>query len=315
MDALIVMLKNVIVFVLLAIPGYILVKAKLVKNKESAILSKLLTYVGMPFLIFSSTLNVKFTGEFTKSIIIVAIFGIIFTVLAFIISAILVKRGGERKKNAMMRFCMVFSNNGFLGIPLAKAVLGDSPVVAYLIILNIITLVIMFTLGIYLISGDKNTISVKKAILSPVLIAFILGIIVNLTGVTSYVPEVSTYSNYFSNVVTPLSMVILGIKMAEVKFLSIFTKWETYYVSAIKLIAMPVIAVGLAYLIAIAFSLDTGIVLATLFAFAVPTAGLSSAFADSYDGDNECAVILTLGTTILSVITIPILYWILCAII
>lgn len=315
MDALIVMLKNVIVFVLLAIPGYILVKAKLVKNKESAILSKLLTYVGMPFLIFSSTLNVKFTGEFTKSIIIVAVFGIIFTVLAFIISAILVKRGGERKKNAMMRFCMVFSNNGFLGIPLAKAVLGDSPVVAYLIILNIITLVIMFTLGIYLISGDKNTISVKKAILSPVLIAFILGIIVNLTGVTSYVPEVSTYSNYFSNVVTPLSMVILGIKMAEVKFLSIFTKWETYYVSAIKLIAMPVIAVGLAYLIAIAFSLDTGIVLATLFAFAVPTAGLSSAFADSYDGDNEGAVILTLGTTILSVITIPILYWILCAII
>ena len=269
----------------------------------------------MPFLIFSSTLNVKFTGEFTKSIIIVAIFGIIFSVLAFIISAILVKRGGERKKNAMMRFCMVFSNNGFLGIPLAKAVLGDSPVVAYLIILNIITLVIMFTLGIYLISGDKNTISVKKAILSPVLIAFILGIIVNLTGVTSYVPEVSTYSNYFSNVVTPLSMVILGIKMAEVKFLSIFTKWETYYVSAIKLIAMPVIAVGLAYLIAIAFSLDTGIVLATLFAFAVPTAGLSSAFADSYDGDNEGAVILTLGTTILSVITIPILYWILCAII
>ncbi len=315
MDALIVMLKNVIVFVLLAIPGYILVKAKLVKNKESAILSKLLTYVGMPFLIFSSTLNVKFTGEFTKSIIIVAIFGIIFTVLAFIISAILVKRGGERKKNAMMRFCMVFSNNGFLGIPLAKAVLGDSPVVAYLIILNIITLVIMFTLGIYLISGDKNTISVKKAILSPVLIAFILGIIVNLTGVTSYVPEISTYSNYFSNVVTPLSMVILGIKMAEVKFLSIFTKWETYYVSAIKLIAMPVIAVGLAYLIALAFSLDTGIVLATLFAFAVPTAGLSSAFADSYDGDNEGAVILTLGTTILSVITIPILYWILCAII
>ncbi len=315
MDALIVMLKNVILFVLLAIPGYILVKAKLVKNKESAILSKLLTYVGMPFLIFSSTLNVKFTGEFTKSIIIVAVFGIIFTVLAFFLSALLVKRGGERKKNAMMRFCMVFSNNGFLGIPLAKAVLGDSPVVAYLIILNIITLVIMFTLGIYLISGDKKTISVKNAIFSPVLIAFVLGIIVNLTGVTNYVPEVSTYSNYFSNIVTPLSMVILGIKMAEVKFLSIFTKWETYYVSAIKLIAMPIIAVGLAYLIAIAFSLDTGIVLATLFAFAVPTAGLASAFADSYDGDNEGAVILTLGTTILSVVTIPILYWILCAII
>ncbi len=314
MDALIVMLKNVIVFVLLAIPGYILVKAKIVKSKESATLSKLLTYVGMPFLIFSSTLNVEFTGEFTKSIIIVGLFGIVFTVAVFFLSALLVKGKNGDKKSAMMRFCMVFSNNGFLGIPLAKAVLGNSPVVAYLIILNIITLVIMFTLGVYLISGDKNTISVKKAILSPVLIAFILGIIVNLTGVTNYVPEVATYSNYFSNIVTPLSMVILGVKMAEVNVVSMFTKRALYYVSSIKLIAMPIVSVALAYLLTLAFKLDVAIIMATFFAFAVPTAGLSSTFADNYDGDSEGSVILTLGSTILSVITIPIIYWVLCTI-
>lgn len=209
---------------------------------------------------------------------------------------------------------MVFSNNGFLGIPLAKAVLGDSPVVAYLIILNIITNIVMFTLGAYLISGDKKTISVKNAILNPVLMAFILGIIVNLTGVTGLVPEVQSYSNYFSNVVTPLSMVILGIKMAEVNFLSIFTKWQSYYVSFVKLILMPIIAILFAYLITLGFSLDTGVILATFFAFAVPTAGLASTFADRYEGDSESAVILMLGTTILSIITIPILYWSLCAI-
>ncbi len=314
MDALIVMLKNVVVFVLLAVPGYILVKTKIVKNKESAVLSKLLTYVGMPFLILSSTLNVEFTGEFTKWIILVAVFGVVFTVGAFFLSALLVKNGGNEKQKAMMRFCMVFSNNGFLGIPLAKAVLGNSPVVAYLIILNIVTLVIMFTLGVYLISGDKKTISFKKAFLSPVVIAFILGIILNFTKVTNYVPEVASYSNYFSNIVTPLSMVILGVKMADVKITTIFTKRQTYYVSIVKLIIMPIVACALAYLMTIISSNDS-VVLATFFAFAVPTAGLASAFADQYDGDVQGSVTQTLGTTILSVLTIPILYWILCAII
>jgi predicted permease len=83
------------------------------------------------------------------------------------VSALLVRRADENKRKGMARFCMVFSNNGFLGIPLAKAVFGDSPVVTYLIILNIITNVLMFTLGVYLISGDKNLISVKKRCLTP----------------------------------------------------------------------------------------------------------------------------------------------------
>ena len=62
MDTLIVMLKNVLIFVLLAVPGYLLVKGKLVTGKDSHLLSKLLTYVGMPALILSSTLKLEFTG-------------------------------------------------------------------------------------------------------------------------------------------------------------------------------------------------------------------------------------------------------------
>lgn len=57
MDALYLMLKNVLIFVLLAIPGVILVKTKLIKQEQTAVLSNLLMYVGMPFLIFNSTLN------------------------------------------------------------------------------------------------------------------------------------------------------------------------------------------------------------------------------------------------------------------
>lgn len=307
-DAFLIMLRNVLVFVLLAVPGYLLVKIGLIKEKESSVLSKLLTYVGMPFLILSSTLNISFSGKFTEKIILVGVIGIFFTVGIFFLSALLVNGKDETKKRGMARFCMVFSNNGFLGIPLAKAVFGDSPAVTYLIMLNIISNVLMFTLGIYLISGDKSAISVKKALLSPVLLAFVLGIVLNLLRVKEYVLEVSTYSTHFSNIVTPLSMTILGIKMATVKFGRIFSKASTYIVSAIKLIAVPSLGVALLFLLKLAFSVDVEMLLGFFIAFAMPTAGLASTFSDQFDGDTENAVAFTMGSTILSIISIPILY-------
>ena len=161
MTEFIIMLRNVFLFVALAIPGYMLVKTKIMGEKASGVLSKLLTYLGMPFLILSSTLNISFTGDFALRIILVGIFGVVFTIAIFCLSVLLVGKKVTGKRKGMARFCMVFSNNGFLGIPLAKAVFGDSPVVTYLIILNIVTNILMFTLGVYLISGDKNMISIK----------------------------------------------------------------------------------------------------------------------------------------------------------
>ena len=83
LDAFLIMLRNVLLFVVLAIPGYILVKGKVIKETESGVLSKLLTYVGMPFLILSSTLNISFSSEFTAKILIVGLIGIAFTLAFF----------------------------------------------------------------------------------------------------------------------------------------------------------------------------------------------------------------------------------------
>lgn len=297
LDAFLIMLRNVLLFVALSIPGYLLAKCKVIQEKQSGVLSKSLTYLGMPFLIFSSTLNVSFSGEFTLRILMVALVGSAFTVGLFFLSSFAVRKESEAKKKGMIRFCMVFSNNGFLGIPLAKAVFGNSPVVTYLIILNIITNVLMFTFGVYLISGDKSTISLKKALLSPVLIAFVLGIVLNLTKVTKYIPEVSAYSSHFSNIVTPLSMTILGVKMAGVKFGKMFSNFYVYFVSAIKLVAVPAVGVGIMLLLKLLFSVNADMIVGFFIAFAMPTAGLASTFSDHYDGDTENAVAFTLGTT------------------
>ncbi|MBQ8657761.1 MAG: AEC family transporter, partial [Clostridia bacterium] len=237
---------------------------------------------------------------------------VLFTVGLFFLSALLIVKNDEKKRQGMMRFCMVFSNNGFLGLPLAKAVFGESPIVTYVIILNIITNILMFTLGVYLISGDKNTISLKKAFLNPVLLAFIAGIGLNLLDIKAYVPEVATFSTHFSNIVTPISMTILGIKMAGVKFGALFTGWRMYFVSGMKLVVFPALGVGILFALKLALTIDENMTIGFFIALAMPTAGLASTFSDQHDGDTQNAVVFTLGTTILSVLTIPVLYWLIC---
>ena len=315
-DAFLIMLRNVLLFVALALPGFLLVKCKLMKQEQSGALSKLLMYVGMPFLILSGTVNnLTFNKETLLSVGLVALIGIAYTFAMFFGSNPLTAMEKEKKVKGMMRFCAVFSNNGFLGIPLAIAVFGQSsPVFTVLIVLNIITNVLMYTLGAYLVSGDRRSISLKKAFLNPVLIAFLIGILLNLLDIKSYVPEVVTYAGHFSNIVTPVSMTILGMKLGAVKLRTLFGSWRTYYVSALKLIAFPALIVALLLPFGlIPNSIVTAdVILGFFVAFAMPTAGLASTFADSFGGDTVNAVAFTLGTTLLSILTIPALYWLLC---
>ena len=317
MSAFLIMLKNVILFVALAIPGFLLVKTKKLKKEQSGALSMLLMYVGMPFLIFSSTINkINFNSEFLITIAIVLCIGVAYTFAMFFSSKPLTQMEKEEKTRGMMRFSSVFPNNGFLGIPLAMAVFADQPVaLLVVIILNIVTNVLMYTLGIYLVSGDKKAISLKKAFLNPVLIAFIVGIIANLLNIKGYVPEISDFSTHFSNLVTPISMTILGMKMGDVKFSELFGSPKTYYVSALKLVVFPMVIVGIALAVRSTLGfISADMILGIFVAFATPTAGLASTFSDNFNGDTKNAVAFTLGTTILSTLTIPLLYWFICAV-
>ena len=199
MDALIIMLKNVIVFVALAIPGYLLIKTKKLKKEHSAGLSAALMFVGMPFLIFNSMMNnITFSRELIGIMIVVLALSIVFYFAMFFASAPLTRMERNEKTKGMMRFSAVFANNGFLGIPLAMAVFGaDSGAFMVLILINIVTNVLLYTLGIYLVSGDKSAISLKKAFLNPVLIAFVIGVVANLANLKGYIPEVQPIPRIF----------------------------------------------------------------------------------------------------------------------
>ena len=314
MSAFIIMLKNVLVFVLLAVPGWLMVKTKLLKSQQSDVLSKTLQYVGLPFLVLNSLLGVSFDGKLLKVIGISAVIGIVYMMFLFFLSYPLTKGEEKPKTRGMMQFCSICTNNGFLGIPLAAAVFPTQPlVVTSLVILNIVSLIFFNTFGIFLVSGDKSAIQIKKAVANPVLIVFVLGIILNLLGVGELIPEIGTYSSYLGGLVTPLCMIILGMKLGSVSFVSLFKSWKTYYVALLKLVFVPVLITGVAVACYYAFSMPKEIIFGTFIAFALPSATLGIVFADNYGGDTENGVAFTLGNTLLSIVTIPLLYGLLVA--
>lgn len=321
MDAFLEMIKNVLVFVALAVPGFLLVKTKVLSHEQSGALSKILMYVGMPFMIVNSTINkVDFSkSELWTTMGIAAAIGILFTLVMFFVSQPATAMEKEEKTRGMMRFCSVFSNNGFIGLPLAAAVFPNNPnLYLAVVIINIITNVLMYTLGIYLVSGDKKLMSWKKALFNPVLIGFIVGIILNLLGVQSNadLKPVVNFIGYLNGLVIPISMMILGMKMGGVKFLNLFKSWKTYYVSALKLVVFPMVIVGILFALRAIFGdalFGYDMIVGVFIAIGTPTAGLASAFSDHYNGDTENAVAFTLGTTILCVATIPLLYWLIDA--
>lgn len=313
------MLSSVAIFVALAVPGYLLVKTKTLKVEQSLPLSKLLMWVGMPFLILSSTLGLDLKNSTLLTGMGISLgITIGYVAIWFFITALLTKKQGEEKKRGMVRFCMMFSNNGFLGLPLAEAVFGGTsePAYSYLVISNVLTNLLMYTIGVYFISGEKKSISLKKVLLNPVFISFVIGIVLNLLNVVDFVPQILVYSNHLKGIVTPVSMVILGMKMGGVKMSSLFTNLKTYAISACKLVLVPIGAVTIAYFLGEWSGVGAvALAPAMLIAFGTPTAGLASTFADAYDGDTEGAAVYTLGTTILSVATMPVLYWLLSLIV
>ena len=117
-------------------------------------------------------------------------------------------------------------------------------------------------------------------------------------------PEIVKFSDHFYNIVTPISMTIIGMKLGTVKLSSLFKSGRLYYVSLLKLVVFPVaITALLIALRSVPLNIDMFV------AFSMPTAGLAATFADEFGGDGDNAVIFTLGTTILSVLTIPTIYW------
>ena len=303
---------NVGIFFIIMIPGIIIKKCNLCGEGFGKGISNLVLYVAQPCLIFKAYLK-AFSLEVLRNVLIVLLLSIIAHCVFLI--ALLVYNNTTEDRKRMLRFATIFSNAAFLGIPLIEAVLGPEYTI-YASIYNITFNMFLWTLGVHICTDNnmldngvvlKSQASFKKALLHPVTIAAALGLIFFLFPIEGYVPEVFTTSlTMISNLVAPLSMVVLGIRVAEIDFRGFFNDKNLYMFIALRHIALPLIVFGIiAILKLIGMPISTELFKVVIIMASAPAASSATMFAEKYDCDATYVSKLVAFSTILSIVTMP----------
>lgn len=312
MDTFLPMLGIVLLFAALLIPGYILGKARAITDVAVLSFSNILMYVAMPFLVFSKLLEIDLSSIVLAEILMSALLPIVLELILLVFCRIVFKKREPRKRSAA--FCSIFPNCGFLGIPLAAALWPDKPeIVLYISVFNVVSTFLLLTLGVYILSGDKKEISLKKTLISPIFFAIVLGVAGSLLNINEHWGSVSTYAVTLAQLTTPLAMISLGYELSKLNMLKMWANAGVYLTSLIKLILSPLITVGFLALLKYVFRLEIGISIASamLVATAVSTAASAPSMAKKYDADAEYTAILTLANTLLCIVTLPLMYMLL----
>lgn len=294
--SLIVSIQVLIVFILITV-GFILKKLNMIDEHGSKQLTGILLMIVTPCVLINSYQK-EFKTEYAFNLFLAALFTILIHVIMIIISTLLYKKE-ETKRYRINIFSAIYSNCGFMAIPLLSAVLGEDGVFygsAYLAVFNIF----YWTHGVILYSGSKKALSLKKAFLNPGVIGTILSLLLFIFQIS--LPKIILEPvKYLAGLNTPLAMIVLGAYLANINFKNTLKKFSIYTVSFLRLILFPIIAIVLAKIM----HLDNTVATAVLISSACPTATVTTLFAAKFNLDAEYASELVSISTILSIITIP----------
>lgn len=291
-----ILLKQIIImFVLMAI-GFIFFKKKMITVQGSSDMGKILLYLVIPVVIIQSFWITK-TPEKTTELFYSILLSFIAMVISVVISYIFFG-----KEDGISTFSSAFSNAAFIGIPLVTATISEEA--AFFIAMMIVLInALQWTIGVYMISKDKNAIHIKKIITNPIVISVVIGLILYFSGIPQ--PEIMT--SLFSNIKginTALAMIISGAYLAQSDLLEMLKKKNTYLVCLFRLLIIPLLILIILYILPIG-TLD--IKLTIVIASACPVGSNVAIFAQQYNKNYTEAVEQVCLSTILCLITLPLL--------
>ncbi|MDR2046923.1 MAG: AEC family transporter [Clostridiales bacterium] len=327
-------LINVLVLTALAVPGFILKRTKKLGGNASKYLVNIILYVCQPMIVVSSFQKADYTPEMLLNMLyafLIGFFGIAATGAAALFIAKKLSVNGGWRANGKLRgktnggaggsggiggnvnenaggdgraraiaFACAFGNVAFMGIPVISVLLPENPeAIIYLTVLTVAFNILSWTLGAYIISGRREYIALKKAVVNPPTLAVFIALPLFFLGVRLDARLVSGIS-YLGDMVTPLSMTVLGMRFADVKLKELFGGVSVYAVSFVKLVAVP----ALLYLALLFLNLDSVLEITLYIIFLMPCANNLLLFAEHFDGDTAFAAKAVLLTTVFSAFTI-----------
>ena len=309
-----VLCANVVLFTILMIPGFLLGKLRGRSSDGMQTVSYILTDIALPFLVFSGFLSMDLRLLSLTELICCILLPIGLALALYALSLLFFKR---KKSDVSSRwaencFCSIFPNCGFLGIPLAQAMFPSNPKVAVLVALfNSFSTLMLLTLGVRILSKGSALCRPKDLLLRPIHFAIVAGIVGSLTHLSSHLPMVATYAGLLAQLTTPLAMIVLGYELSRLKIKRMVTTFALYPVSLLKLIVSPLLVMSVLLILKhlVGLPVEGELFSALLLATAVSTAATAPTMAKQHGADSEHTAILTLGGTVLCMLTLPVVYW------
>ena len=278
--------------------AFICYKIKLVDQNGNRSLSNLLLMVVNPLLIITVYQGTEYDPDMVRGLLLAFAAAFLTHILGIVVSTALI-RPSSGTDYSIERFNSMYSNCGFIGIPLINSVFGGNGVfyiTAYMVAFNLFS----WTHGVILMEKKCSLKNMKEGVLSPMFLSTIAAVVLFFLGIR--IPSVVLDSmNYVADMNTPLAMMVAGFSVAQADFGKMLRNTRIYFVSFIKLILIPLLVIGVLKLMA----LPDEVAVTVLIGAACPAATTGTMMAIGYRQNYTYSSELFAMTTVLSVVTIP----------
>lgn len=279
--------------------GYLVAKKKMIDDHTNSQLSEIIVKLLNPLLFFSSAANsvglIPLRTMGLTALIAVGMF-VIFIIVGVLLAPFFDQHPDQRKIFQMM---FIFSNLGFIGIPVVSSILGSEYVVyvtEFLLVYNLV----FYTYGVAVMDGHFNMQSLKSMI-NPGTICSLLAIVVIVFGIE--IPEfIKTAITYLGNAASPMALILVGFTLAHSDLKKVFGEPRLYIFSLIKLLILPLMMLPLLRMV----TKDHALISVCMVLFAMPTGNMPLMLGNQRGIDGSTCSASIILTTILCVCTVPV---------
>lgn len=287
------------IIIMLAL-GFFLRKKRVITADLHKGLSDLLLQAFLPASILASA-NATLSADAHQNLLTTALVAAGYYVVALLITwalsrALPISEGRKRVFVTMS----VFANTAFVGFPIIKELFGDEGYM-YAVIFNLFYQLFFFTLGIHLLDrGRKEGFKLKGLYTNIVTIVSVISIALFLSPVRFPEAVTSTLSAV-GGATVPISMIIVGSSLATISFPSIMKDGYAYVVSALRLLAFPMLMILVLKDMNLPLIVKTTCVVMT----ALPCGSMNVIYSERNGCEPEYAVRTVIQTMLLMIVTIP----------
>ncbi len=306
-------ISSILTLALAMLIGFACVKTGYITDEQKNGLSKIIVRVTLPMLVISSLTNLEFDRE--KLINSVGVLFASLTAIAFLyISGCAMSRIGrmEKSKGAMHRCMTCFGNVVFMAFPLIQALYGEEGLL-YAVIFQLANDMLLWTLGVYNMTSIKNSgASVKenlKKLPNPGTIAFLIAFVMMACGI-KFTGILGDVIEGVGGTTTYMSMFFIGGTLAGVKFRYIYKRIWLFVLTAVKMLAVPLLLMLVLKLFSLSDTAEAVIILQT----AMPTSTALVALGMEYGGDASYCAEGVFITHLLGLALLPLVYYLMSVI-